>query len=150
MISDLGFVGATPVSKGAALGLIDKQYFIPARASASAADEVVLDRISTLSSNFPTRLASIEVIPAGDVTGHGTNYVTLQLCNRKSDGSGTDILATLTLNTVGTYGKYVPMSFTLDGSKAPLKNGDVLTLVTAVAAGGQTTPAMTVRVRFSA
>jgi hypothetical protein len=149
---DLGFVGAVPVSKGAVRNFIEKQYFIPARATASADAETVLDKMlkGSGAGADPVHIDQIEVIPSGDITGNGTNYVTLKVYNRKGDGTGTDVIASLALSVSGTYGKYVPLQLTLDASKAAPKLNDVLTFSIEHAGTGQTTPTMAVRTRIRA
>ncbi len=148
----LGYIGAVPVDKGAVRDMIEKQYFIPARGTANADSETVLDKVlkGTGAGYDPQFLDSIEVIPSGDITGNATNYVTLKVYNRKTDGSGTDVLASLALSAAGTYGKYLPLQLTIDRSKAAPKNGDVLTFSIEHTASGQTTPTLAVRMRVRA
>jgi len=145
----LGYVGVQPINKDAARDFIEKQYSIAARGTAGTDAETVLDKMlkGTGAGFDPIQIDSIEVIPQAAIAANGTNYVTFKVYNRKSDGSGTDVIASLTTASV-SQAAYVPFTLTLDASKAAPKRNDVLTFSIEHAAGGVATPQLAVRIRI--
>lgn len=68
-------------------------------------------------------------IPVAAMTGNSTDSRTLTIVNKKQDGSGTDVVATLAF-TAGVNGVANDVkSFTVDDAKDAIAAGDVLALV---------------------
>jgi hypothetical protein len=150
-IGALGYVGTVPVDKGAVRNFIEKQYSIAARGTAGTDAETVLDKMlkGSGAAADPIQIDSVEVIAQAAIAANGSNYVTFKLYNRKGDGTGTDVLASLTTASV-SQAAYVPFTLTLDATKAPPKLNDVLTFSVEHSAGGVATPQMAVRIRIRA
>ncbi len=72
-------------------------------------------------------VASVEFIPAWNLTGVNTNSRTFTLYNRGSAGAGTTAIATLAMTSGTNLSKFVPATITLGaGANRTLAVGDIL------------------------
>jgi len=96
------------------------------------------------------RIESVGLVAATTITGHTTNYSTLSLINRGTDGSGTTVVATLAFTSGVDAAAGVLKDLTLSPTKANLEIGadDILALTWVEAGTGLDLPASLVSIKY--
>lgn len=76
----------------------------------------------------PGSVASVEFVPAWNLTGVNTNSRTFTLYNRGSAGAGTTAIATLAMTSGVNFTQFVPKAITLSatGANRAIAVGDIL------------------------
>lgn len=132
--SILGFAGTVPVDVGALRDMIPREMRIPAQAVSGAAPSVEFP-LGTLTGKWPAGpfpAFTAKFIPMTDTAKSTTDYWTISIMNRYADGTGTDVLASLTTNAAsGTLSKYIAAALTIATNVRLPQLGDVLTIVVA-------------------
>ncbi|SDN73736.1 hypothetical protein [Allokutzneria albata] len=89
---------------------------------------------------YPLKITRVEWVPAAGVTANGTNYFTLTLRNRGSDGTGTDLPATRSYAATNSTA-ITPEDMTLGAAALLLVDeDDLLTVEKLVTASGLAMP----------
>src|SRR6266542_1048868 len=117
----------------------------PAQATAATAETFIVGRVP-----FDATAVSASIIPDAALTADATNNRTFTLTNRKQDGTGTAVVATLVTNVAG--GNWVardekPMTMTAVAADLVLAAGNILEMVETDGGTGVAHPQMAVEVR---
>lgn len=91
---------------------------------------------------FAGTVTGVSFVPDAAMTGNDTNYRTLTLVNKKQNGSGTTVVATLAFTNGVNGTAFDEKAFTLTGTAADLvvAEGDVLAYVSTHTASGIADP----------
>lgn len=89
---------------------------------------------------FKATVTEAYFVPTANITGHTTNYMTLQLTNRGQAGAGTTAVASLAFTNGVTGTAHDAKALTVDTAADDVAAGDVLTLDKAVAGTGLAMP----------
>jgi hypothetical protein len=100
---------------------------------------------------FAGTVASVIYIPSVAITGANTNTRTLNLINKKQDGTGSTVVATLALASGVNPAAFDETPLTLSGTAANLvvAEGDVLAFQSVHASSGLADPGGEVRVKIT-
>jgi hypothetical protein len=122
-------------------GPIDIEVPVPGVAAGTAAEWPLLEL------PYNAQIKSVRWVPSAAVTANATNYATLSLRNRGSNGSGSVVPASRAYSATNSAAQ-VGEAMTLSGTASDLQPaaGDVLTLGVAHSGTGLTIPAGLVRV----
>jgi len=142
------YIGNIPVNIDDLATTLESPIPIPAVVAGSVPFEFVLRKVD--SSRPVLSLFQAALIPVAAVTKDTTNYVTINLINRGTDGTGTDVIASLNTNAAsGTVPAYTETLMTVDYTKAAIKPGSVLTLSITKTGTGQNIPYGAIILRFN-
>lgn len=126
-LNRLKYVGTQPVNAESLNNSVEKPIYLPATATGSLPIELFALKVD--SGRPILSLFNVSVYFMADVTKDTTNYFTIQIINRGPAGAGTDVIASYTTNAAtATVGKYTEQLFTVDGTKALIAAGSVVTV----------------------
>lgn len=74
------------------------------------------------------------------IVGGATNYRTLSVVNKGTDGSGTTVIGTKAFNVAATAAASDEIALTLDSARVTVTQGQILGLSESIAAGGIPNP----------
>ena len=95
---------------------------------------------------FDCTVSEVYVIPDDDI-GQATNYMTLDVQNKGSDGTGTDSIGSLAVNSTNTIDEFVGVD--LVTTNASVSEGECLTLKKTITGDGQIFPGGLVVVKYT-
>lgn len=99
---------------------------VPSMFDQDGADQVVM----VGRCRYPGTINSVEFIPNWTRAGANSNYRTLGLYNRGTDGAGTTLVATLALTSGVDLTKFASKAITITAANATVAVGDMLQWVT--------------------
>ena len=117
----------------------------PAQGTAGTTENFIAGRAP-----FDGTVASVSIIPDAALVADATNNRTFTLFNRKQDGNGTAVVATLVTNVAG--GNWAardekPMTLTAVAADLQFSQGDIFEMVETVGGTGVAHPQLAVEVR---
>lgn len=109
------------------------------------------DFSTTVAEAVAGNVSAVTVIPDATITGAATNNRRLDLVNKKQDGSGTTVVATLQFNSGVNASAFDSKALTLSSTASDLvvADGDVLALVSTHVGTGIADPGVLVKVTIA-
>ena len=96
-------------------------------------------------------VTAVKYVPAGTLTAHDTNYITLTLKHRTAAGASATTVATVNTKITGGTGNwsaFSPVAVTVDTANATIPANGMLTATVAKVAAGVDLPAGTLVVEY--